>query len=152
MSVLHRFYSAFASGDAAGMAACYADDAHFHDPAFGDLDAKEVRAMWSMLLSRSKDLRISYAISHQGDQSGTCEWHAHYTFTGTGRKVHNIIRSEFELRDGLITNQRDRFNFWRWSRQALGAPGWLLGWTPIAQSKVRRTARAALDKHMRPKA
>ncbi|MBK9148578.1 MAG: nuclear transport factor 2 family protein [Flavobacteriales bacterium] len=149
MSVINRFFTAFASGDAAAMGACYADDARFRDPAFGDLDAKQVRAMWQMLLGRSKDLRITFTVLRADEHSGACEWHARYTFASTGRKVHNIIRSEFTLRNGLIVQQHDRFNFWRWSRQALGAVGWLLGWTPIVQGKVRRTARNALDKHLR---
>ncbi|MBK6342313.1 MAG: nuclear transport factor 2 family protein [Flavobacteriales bacterium] len=149
MSVIDRLYTAFAAGDAAAMGACYAEDARFRDPAFGELNAEEVRAMWRMLLGRSKDLRITFTVLHADEVSGTCEWHAHYTFASTGRKVHNIIRSEFKLRDGLIVEQRDRFNFWRWSRQSLGASGWLLGWTPFVQGKVRRAALAALDKHLR---
>ncbi|HRD53670.1 MAG TPA: nuclear transport factor 2 family protein [Flavobacteriales bacterium] len=148
MSVIKRFYTAFAAGDVAAMGACYADDARFTDPAFGDLDAGQARAMWQMLLSRSRDLRITFMVLHEDERSGSCEWHAHYTFASTGRKVHNIIRSEFALRDGLIVQQRDGFSFWRWSRQALGAVGWLLGWSPIIRGKVRRTARAALDRHM----
>lgn len=148
MSVINRFYAAFAAHDAATMGACYADDARFHDPAFGDLDANQVRAMWQMLLGRSKDLRITFTLFREDESSGACEWHAHYTFASTGRKVHNIIRSEFVLRDGLIVQQRDEFGIWRWSRQALGAVGWLLGWSPIVSGKVRRTARAALHRHM----
>lgn len=148
MSVINRFYSAFAARDAAAMAACYADDARFHDPAFGALDANQVRAMWQMLLGRSKDLRITFTVLREAERSGVCEWHAHYTFGATGRKVHNIIRSEFVLRDGFILQQRDRFGFWRWSRQALGAMGWLLGWTPLVKGKVQRTARTALERHM----
>lgn len=41
---------------------------------------------------------------------------------------------------GLIATHRDRFNFWRWARQALGAPGVLLGWSPSLKRKVRNTA------------
>ncbi len=149
MSVLRRFYGAFAARDAATMAASYADDARFSDPAFQDLNATEVRAMWKMLLGRSEDLRVKFKVLEEDAHRGVCEWHAYYTFSSTGRKVHNIVRSEFELRDGRIVRQQDRFDFWRWSRQALGVPGWLLGWSPMLRGKVRRTARAALDRAMR---
>ena len=148
MSVVTRFYTAFAARDARAMGACYADDACFSDPAFGDLDAIQARAMWQMLLGRSTGLRITFTVLQEDARAGACEWHAHYTFTCTGRMVRNSILSEFVLRDGLIVEQCDHFDFWRWSRQALGMPGWLLGWSPWLRNKVSRTASAALRKFM----
>ncbi|MEP7356378.1 MAG: nuclear transport factor 2 family protein, partial [Anaerolineales bacterium] len=68
-----------------------------------------------------------------------------YTFS-TGRKVLNIIDAEFQFQAGRIVAHRDRFSFWRWSRQALGPTGLLLGWTPLVHNKVRAIARARLDK------
>ena len=44
-----RFYSAFDRHDGDAMAACYAPDAHFWDPVFGDLDSRETGEMWRML-------------------------------------------------------------------------------------------------------
>jgi len=58
--------------------------------------------------------------------------------------VHNIIDAQFTFRDGLIASHRDRFDFWSWSRQALGAPGLLLGWTPALRRKVQARAAANL--------
>lgn len=40
----------------------------------------------------------------------------------------------------------DHLDFWRWSRQALGTPGLLLGWTPFLKAKVRTQAGANLQK------
>ena len=61
----------------------------------------------------------------------------------------NRIDAEFEFdKTGLITRHRDRFDFWVWSRQALGTPGWLLGWTPLLRNKVRATAAKNLAKFM----
>jgi ketosteroid isomerase-like protein len=147
-SVLQRFYSAFAQRDWSTMGACYADDARFSDPVFPALDARGVRAMWKMLLTSGTDLRITFKVIEEDEHRGLCEWEAFYAFSRTGRNVHNIIRSEFELRDGLIVRQRDHFNFWRWSRQALGTSGALLGWTPIVKNKVRAIAAAGLRKTM----
>lgn len=149
MAVLHRFYSAFAAREWETMSACYAEDARFSDPVFPDLDAAGVRAMWRMLLTSGTDLQVSYRVEEECETHGICHWEARYTFSRTGRKVHNIIRSEFELRDGLIVRQRDHFDFWRWSRQALGVSGMLLGWSPFVRNKVRATAQAALRKTMR---
>lgn len=51
------------------------------------------------------------------------------------------IDAQFSFNDGLITNHHDHFDFWVWSRQALGVPGWLLGWSPMLRRKL--AARAA---------
>ncbi len=149
MSTITRFYTAFAQRDWSTMGACYADDARFSDPVFPDLDATEVRAMWKMLLTSGTDLRVTFKMLEETAERGVCEWEAFYTFSRTGRKVHNVIRSELQLRDGLIVAQRDHFDFWRWSRQALGVSGLLLGWSPLVKNKVRGTAKAALIKAMR---
>ncbi len=148
MSVIGRFYTAFGQRDWSAMGACYADDARFSDPVFPELDVAGVRAMWKMLLTSGSDLRITFKISEESDESAVCEWEAFYTFSRTGKKVHNVIRSEFELREGLIHRQRDHFDFWRWSRQALGPSGLLLGWSPLVKNKVRGIAAAGLKKAM----
>jgi len=79
---------------------------------------------------------------------GTAHWLADYTFTQTGRKVHNDVRARFRFADGLIAENDDFFGFHNWARQALGPPGLLLGWTPIIQGPVRRRARAGLDEFL----
>ena len=149
LTTLDRFYTAFAQRDWAAMGVCYADDARFSDPVFPDLDAAGVRAMWKMLLTSGTDLRVTFRVVEETAERGVCEWEAFYTFSRTGRKVHNKIRSEFKLRDGLIVRQCDHFDFWRWSRQALGASGLLLGWTPIVKNKVRGIARTGLERAMK---
>jgi ketosteroid isomerase-like protein len=144
-ALIRRFYTAFQARDAAAMAACYHPEAVFSDPAFGELKGEQVGEMWAMLTRRAKDLAITFAnVSADGDR-GEADWEARYTFTQTGRAVHNRIHASFRFRDGLIVRHDDRFPFWRWARQALGPAGLLLGWTPLLQSRVRATARARLD-------
>src|SRR4051812_46648134 len=58
LAIIERFYGAFARRDGAAMAACYAPEATFSDPAFGRLDAADAGAMWRMLTERAEDLRI----------------------------------------------------------------------------------------------
>lgn len=141
---IRRFYAAFAQRDWRSMGSCYADDVHFTDPVF-DLHGDAARAMWRMLCERGSDLRIEASgIEASGDR-GRAHWDAWYTFSTTGRPVHNVIDAEFTLRDGLIVRHVDRFDFWRWSRQALGAPGVLLGWSGALRRKVQGNARIALD-------
>lgn len=76
--------------------------------------------------------------------SGRAHWEAHYRFSTTGRLVHNVIDAQFTFADGLIATHRDTFGFWRWSRQALGPAGLLLGWTPLLRNRVRTMAVANL--------
>lgn len=144
--LLTDFYDAFDRHDGQEMASAYHDQAHFSDPVFPDLDAAGVRAMWRMLTSRSDDLRVEVSGIEADDETGKAHWEAWYTFSATGRKVHNIIDATFEFRDGEIVRHVDEFDFWRWSRHALGMTGVLLGWTPIVRNKVQRTAARQLEK------
>jgi hypothetical protein len=59
-----------------------------------------------------------------------------------------VINSRFTLKDGLIHTQHDRFSMWKWSRQALGLQGLILGWTPHVRDKVRGMAAAGLLRAM----
>jgi hypothetical protein len=58
--------------------------------------------------------------------------------------VLNLIEATLTLDDGLIRTHRDRFSFWAWARQAFGPVGFLLGWTPWFQAKVRAEALRGL--------
>jgi ketosteroid isomerase-like protein len=144
-ALIERFYRAFGERDGEAMAACYAPGIHFSDPVFPDLRGERAGAMWRMLTSQARDLRIEL-LEHaaEGDR-GTARWRAHYTFTQTGRPVVNDVRASFRFADGLIVEHADDFDFHRWSRQALGLSGLLLGWTPIVRNAVRRRAAASLE-------
>jgi ketosteroid isomerase-like protein len=147
-ALIERFYGAFAQRDGAGMAACYASDVHFSDPVFTDLHGREAGAMWRMLTERATDLRVELLERSADGDRGSAHWRAHYTFTQTGRPVVNDVHASMRLRDGLIAEHIDDFDFHRWARQALGPSGLLLGWTPLLRSAVRRKARAGLDEYL----
>ena len=146
--LIERFYDAFGRRDGDAMAACYAPRARFSDPVFQDLHGEEPGAMWRMLTSRAEDLRIELVEHDADDGAGSARWLADYTFTQTGRPVHNDVRARFRFADGLIAEHDDSFGFHAWARQALGPSGLLLGWTPIVQGAVRKRARAGLDEFM----
>lgn len=147
-ALIERFYTAFSKRDAEGMVACYHPQASFSDPAFVDLDARELAGMWRMLVERGKDLRLEFSAVQAEGEGGSAHWEAWYTFSATGRKVHNVIDAEFRFADDLIIEHRDRFDFHRWARQALGPAGLLLGWTSMLQNKVRAQARAGLEAYL----
>ena len=146
--LIERFYAAFARRDAATMAACYAPNAHFVDPVF-DLSGAEIGAMWTMLCERGKDLRIEARDIAADRERGSAHWEAWYTFTQTGRPVHNVIDAAFDFDDeARIVRHQDTFDLWRWSRMALGAKGVALGWTRMARKAIRAQARKGLDAWM----
>jgi hypothetical protein len=150
-ALLHHFYKSFQKRDFTGMQSCYADEAHFSDPVFQNLNAAELKAMWEMLCLRGKDLQLSYNIITANESEGAAFWTAHYTFSQTGKKVINRITSRFQFSAGKIKNQVDDFSFYKWARQALGTPGLLLGWTPFLKNKVRKSAMISLHKFMQAK-
>jgi ketosteroid isomerase-like protein len=144
VALINRFYQAFQRQDAEAMAACYAADVQFTDAVFIGLKGREAGDMWRMLCSRAADFSLSFSAVEADELRGAAHWTAHYTFSATGRKVENAIRAEFVFKDGLIVEHRDYFDLWRWSRQALGVKGLLLGWLPAVQGAIRRQARQGL--------
>jgi len=145
--LIERFYEAFGRCDGAEMTACYSDDAHFRDPAFGDLEGDEVGAMWRMLTGRATDLVIELHEHDAADERGSAHWIARYTFS-SGRHVVNDIRASFRFADGLIADHVDEFDFRRWARQALGPSGIAVATLPPLRNAARCKARAQLDEFM----
>lgn len=145
-NLILKFYTAFQNGDFVTMQNSYHADAKFSDPVFSGLSSKEVQAMWQMLITSAKELKVNFKNISANDTQGRCQWEAWYPFSTTGRKVHNVITATFRFKDGKIINHQDDFDFWRWSRMALGMPGVLLGWSPIIRNKVQQTAAKRLAK------
>lgn len=147
--LIERFYTAFQRRDASAMAALYHRDIHFADEVFTDLRGDQAGAMWQMLCERADDLRIEFRNVDADERTGTAHWEAWYTFTKTGRRVHNVIDAKFEFRNGKIARHRDSFDFWAWARQALGPIGVALGWTPFLKKRVRGEAARSLERFIR---
>jgi ketosteroid isomerase-like protein len=147
--LIRTFYGAFGIRDGDAMAACYTEDIEFSDPAFGELKGKQAKDMWRMLCRAGKDLEVVASGISANNTTGIARWNASYTFA-TKRKIHNVVDSSFEFRDGLICRQRDEFNFGSWAGQAFGPPGGLLAKTPVLPFTMRRVARfqlAQFSKH-----
>jgi len=148
-TMLEAFYGALSRLDAEAMVSCYSPEARFSDPVFVDLKGGEIFAMWRMLARRAKDFHLTFRGVSADDATGRAHWEADYLFSKTGRKVHNVIDASFTFAGGKIVRHEDRFDLWRWAGMALGAPGTLLGWTPLLQGKIRAEARRGLDEFMK---
>ena len=151
---LTRLYSAFAKLDADTMAKCYAEDATFDDPVFSLHGSDEVAGMWHMLCDAARnkgrqDWRLDFSEVRSDGTNGRAHWEARYRFSASKRLVHNVIDATFTFTpDGLIASHTDAFDFWHWSRQALGLGGFMLGWVPFFRKQVRVQAREALNKYI----
>jgi ketosteroid isomerase-like protein len=137
--IVQRFYAAFQQLDYTTMQSSYSQDA-------------EVRSMWEMLCKNARDFSLAFSnIQSLDEEYITCNWIASYTFSKTGRKVVNNIKAYMRIQDGKIAEHSDKFDFWKWSRQALGMTGSLLGWSNFIQNKVHKNARKQLEKFMTAK-
>ena len=148
-ATIERLYAAFGECNGAAMTACYAPEAHFRDPAFGDLEGDEIGAMWRMLTGRATDLKIELHEHEAGEDSGSAHWIARYTFS-TGRPVVNDIQASFRFdADGLIADHVDDFDFRKWAKEALGPSGHLVALLPPLRAKARAKALDQLAAYRR---
>ena len=147
--LIRNFYTSFGDRNAGGMAACYHPAVTFSDEVFTDLKGERVAGMWQMLCERARDLKVEFRDIEADDSAGRAHWEAWYTFSATGRPVHNKIDAHFEFREGKIIRHRDSFNFWKWASQALGPTGTLLGWSGFVKNRVRSQAARNLAAFLR---
>ncbi|SHG84271.1 SnoaL-like domain-containing protein [Flavobacterium fluvii] len=143
-----KFYTAFSNGDATQMCECYHPNIKFSDPVFGLLKGKDVCKMWKMLLEKSKgNIKIDFSEIKADDYKGSARWVATYNFSKTNRKVVNSIYAQFQFKEGLIIKHTDDFDIWKWSKQAFGLKGILLGWTGFMQKRIQKQALSSLNKY-----
>lgn len=135
--LITNFYESFQQANAEGMVACYHNDIEFEDPAFGKLNGDNAKNMWKMLLSRNSNIDITFFNVQTTENKGTANWKAVYFYGPQKRKVINNISASFEFKDGKIIKHTDVFSMWKWSKQALGFKGLLLGWTSFLKNKVQ---------------
>ena len=146
--LITKFYTAFQNKDALAMLSCYHPDIVFSDPVFGKLKEVRARGMWQMLCKASKDLKIAFDQVETNNEEGKAHWEAYYTFSQTGRKVHNNIDAHFKFKDGLIIEHNDVFNLKKWAGQALGFKGKLLGGASFFKNKIQEQVNRKLDKYI----
>ncbi|TRX16308.1 nuclear transport factor 2 family protein [Flavobacterium franklandianum] len=151
-TTINKFYTAFSDGDAEQMCEYYHPNVQFSDPAFGQLKGEEVRQMWKMLIERTKgNLKIDLSQVKANEHLGSAFWIVKYNFSKTNRKIENSISAKFLFKDGLIIKHTDDFDIWKWSKQALGIKGFLLGWTGFMQNKIQNQARMNLKNYSQKK-
>lgn len=151
--IIEKFYSALNNCDGSAMVSCYHDDVVFKDPAFGILKKERAKAMWLMLCEsqKDKDFQVEFSNIKANEKTGSANWEAFYTFSKTGRKVHNKINASFEFKDGLIIKHTDEFDLHKWAKQAMGIKGIFFGGMQFFKNKLQSQTNYLLDKYMTEK-
>lgn len=148
--LIEEFYTSFANGDPSRMTQCYHKDITFKDPAFGTLTGSEAIHMWHMLLNGTKQqIKISFNNIKASHTQGHANWVAEYTYGPKNSVVINHISAEFTFKDGKIYTHTDTFNLWKWTQQAMGLTGFILGWTPFMRKKIQHTLQRKLAKYIK---
>jgi ketosteroid isomerase-like protein len=140
--LVEKLYTCLSRKDHQGMADCYHADATFEDIAFTLRGKAQIHAMWHMI--SETDLRASFKVGAVDGQRGAADLVDDYTFRDTGRPVHNVIRSAFRFRDGLIVEHHDFCSAMKWGIQALGPVKGVL--STLVPAKRRKKARDKLAK------
>lgn len=138
--VIRKLYSALQRVDHEDMIRCYHPEAIFKDPVFDLRSKKEIAGMWTMLCKKAKEFEFHFDQVQANEEKGKARLKAKYLFSQTNRMVVNKIDAHFKFKNGLIIEHIDSFDFWRWSRQALGFFGLILGWSSFLQKKVQQKA------------
>lgn len=147
--LIKQFYTSFSKGDAKGMIECYHKDIKFEDPAFGVIKGERACSMWKMLLSQKKgDLKVTFKNIETDKEEGKAYWEAEYLYGEQQRKVVNKVFASFKFKDGLIIEHIDTFDVWKWTKQAMGAVGYVLGWSSFMKSKIQQETKRKLDVFM----
>jgi ketosteroid isomerase-like protein len=146
--LIAKFYDGFKQHDVEKMLSCYHNDIVFSDPAFGTLSGNRAKAMWKMLCDNAGDLRIEYSTIEADENSGTAKWEAWYTFSQTGKQVHNKITANFKFKDGLIIAHHDSFVLRKWAGQAFGLKGRVIGGTSFFQKRLQIKTNKLLTRYI----
>jgi ketosteroid isomerase-like protein len=145
--LLQRLFTNLNHHDHQEMAACYDARATFRDIAFDLRGIKSIHAMWHMICQT--DIRASFQLLEVDDRVGHVNLVDDYTFSSTGRAVHNVIDSYFRLRDGLIIEHRDSCDARVWAAMALGGvSGFMAGRFRFLRSiKARHMLQEFVENH-----
>jgi hypothetical protein len=145
--VLMRLFTGLDQHNHEVMASCYHSEATFKDIAFDLRGGKQIHAMWHMICER--DIRVMFEVIDADDHNARVNVVDDYTFSSTGRRVHNVIDSHFCFQDGVIVKHIDFCDAHAWATMALGGvSGFLAGRFRYLRSfKARRMLQRFIENH-----
>jgi hypothetical protein len=143
VSVVERFFSAYANADPVAMSACLHPQISYSDPLFPDLRGVRVGLRWHWQLRHATEFKLQKQIMFMDERKAQLKLDVAYLWHG--RAVHHEVLSTLTIWDDLIVRQIDEYPYWPYAKQAYGVAGHLLGGLGWAQSVVQRRAAAAVE-------
>jgi len=55
------------------------------------------------------------------------------------------VQASFQFKDDKIIQHKDHFDLWKWTQQALGPAGYLLGWSSFMKNKIQKSTNKMVD-------
>jgi ketosteroid isomerase-like protein len=139
--VTERLFSALRRRDAAGIAACYDEDAVFSSPLIGDVRGTEVEAVWRAIFAKTRESALSFTIVDLGLTTARVEGTVTFSLVASGRSVTSRFNSALHIRDLRVVCHDDHFDAWAWSSMAFGPAGLLLGWSKAWRRRMAEDVR-----------
>lgn len=134
--LIDRFYTALASRDIDTMLSCYHENVIYNDVGFGIQKGENAGTVWRFLIENGdKNAIINVSDIQISETKGQAIWTAKYTFGQ--RKIKNKITANFQFKNGKIIYHKDDYDLWKWSQQAFGLVGYLIGWSPLFRWLIR---------------
>lgn len=136
LQLLQTFFTAFAKKDLNTMLDCYHENVIYDDVGFGKQKGENAKTVWRFLIKKvDANAQITFSNIQVSKDKGQANWVTKYTFNQ--QKITNKITSTFYFQDGKIIYHKDNYSLWKWSQQAYGFIGYLIGWSPIFHWLVR---------------
>ena len=145
--LLERLFTSLNRRDHNAIAECYHTNATFRDIAFDLHGKEEIHNMWRMICAG--DIRATFEVVQADDEQGRVRLIDEYTFSDTGRKVRNVIDSQFRFDDHLVIEHRDVCDPRAWASMAIGGVGGFLAGrvAVLREVKARRKLAKFVAEH-----
>ena len=148
IALVKSFYKAFSEKNPKEMITYYHENMVYENPIITRLEGRMAGNYWGMLIEREGEhLKVSASNIRADGDKVIADSKASYLWGDARRQVNNVGYAVFQFKDGKIIHQKDHYDFWKWSRMALGFPGYILGWSSFLNGKVRDTAFKMLKEY-----
>lgn len=108
----------------------------YDDVGFGKQKGENAKAVWQFLIENvDKNAVITFSNIQTFATTGQVNWSTTYYFGK--RKIKNNITATFRFQDDKIIYHKDDYSLWKWSQQAFGILGYLIGWSPVFHWLIR---------------
>lgn len=143
--VVKSFFQGLKTKNYKSVQSLYGFNSFYSDEVFPSLAGSEIGKMWEMRFSLSKDFNLDYKILKSSSKNVEVKWDIKYKPKDFNKYVENSIRTTFEIQEGKIITQKDRFNFPKWVKNTRGTWAYLFCFLGITRKKIQERAEFTLN-------